>query len=227
MRRRSRAESEACSRAHLVPLPPRTPVLRRSVPPKVRAIRQRRSRSGHRIVATTPESVGVSECSVVVREDATSDSRSMPNLEWRRHRQQARRTFAMHQLRRTRLRSAIIISSSSVHADERQSTSTVAESVCVPCSSSSSFSSAAPPPPMLHGCDVKRTRGDVGDADERRFRNRAGRSDSTIADHTSPRLGLQALPVRLECPSTARTVSWTGVRLRPNKITVGVPWPGM
>ena len=28
-------------------------------------------------------------------------------------------------------------------------------------------------------------------------------------------------------PSTARTVSPTGLRLRPNRMTVGVPWPGM
>ena len=28
-------------------------------------------------------------------------------------------------------------------------------------------------------------------------------------------------------PKTARTVSPTGLRFRPKRITVGVPWPGM
>ena len=89
-----------------------------------------------------------------------------------------------------------------------------------------SFSSPAPPPPRLHGCDAKRARGTS--AALTKSLSDPGRSIcSTIADQTRPRAGSSGVAGSPRTPSTARTRSATGGRLRPNRITVGVPWPGM
>ena len=49
----------------------------------------------------------------------------------------------------------------------------------------------------------------------------------TMDRHTSPCEGSSGVVGSPLMPNTARTVSPTGLRARPNRITVGVPWPGM
>ena len=88
-----------------------------------------------------------------------------------------------------------------------------------------SFNSAAPPPPRLHGCRANRARGTS--ATLTNALSDPGRSIcATIADQTRPAAGSSGVDGSPRTPITVRTVPATGGRGRPNRITVGVPWPG-
>ena len=49
----------------------------------------------------------------------------------------------------------------------------------------------------------------------------------TMDCQTSPFAGSTGVAGSPLIPNTARTVVSTGLRDRPNRMTVGVPWPGM
>ena len=96
---------------------------------------------------------------------------------------------------------------------------------CPPCSTTS-LSAIAPPPPMLQGCFSKHSRG-TSETLKNSLCDPVWSICVTIADQTSPFAASSGIAGSPRMPITARTLRSTGRRCRPNRITVGVPWPGM